>query len=345
MIKGRSISGIQQTGGSMVVEAAMVLPFFLLFVLFLIYIVQMTLFSTALQSTVSDTVKEVAVHMYPAAMALERNEESGSGGTVDGNGNTDSAAASAGSLETDRTGSPAVWTIPRLSVTDWAEQYASGLPSPLDEWITNAAEQGEGPLQQLQAEASEAVLDTAVKPLLKPYLSSGILEYNRIHVSNVTVPNLKDGSQPYFGIEISYDLPVKVPFLNRSIVLEAAAEERLWIGETEEGEDGGQGSGEEYASSIVILEKPAPARPGNKGIIRIKVEPADTPVSLTIFYNSGRSTAKYLGWKQADENGVIVWEWNVGGNTTPGSWPTFVLETEDGQKVEGTFYVADRRSG
>lgn len=57
--------------GSMVVEAALVLPMFMFFVIFLIYIVQMTLISTALQSTVSDTVKIVAAHMYPVSLAVQ----------------------------------------------------------------------------------------------------------------------------------------------------------------------------------------------------------------------------------------------------------------------------------
>lgn len=69
---GHGIRGEDKEEGSMVVEAAMVLPFFLLFVLFLISIVQMTLYSTALQSTASDTVKSLSTHMYPAALAVQK---------------------------------------------------------------------------------------------------------------------------------------------------------------------------------------------------------------------------------------------------------------------------------
>ncbi|MEI0738646.1 hypothetical protein VQ056_21675 [Paenibacillus sp. JTLBN-2024] len=52
----------------MVVEASLVMPMFIFFVLFLIYIVQMTLVSTALQSTSYDTVKMVSTYMYPVAL-------------------------------------------------------------------------------------------------------------------------------------------------------------------------------------------------------------------------------------------------------------------------------------
>ncbi|WP_345940199.1 TadE/TadG family type IV pilus assembly protein [Paenibacillus durus] len=333
--------GRSQDEGSMVVEAAMVLPVFLLFVLFLIFIVQMTLYSTALQSTVSDTVKEVATHMYPAALAAEKAEQSGATSGEAENETEDQAAAENAGSEAAGADKTPVWTIPRLSVADWAEQYAADLPPPLDEWIRSAAEKGEGPLQELQAEGSEAVLDAAVKPLLRPYIASDMLDYRRIHVSNVIVPKLRDGEKPYFGLQVSYELPMKVPFLNRSIVLEASSVERLWIGDTGEGGSGGQESGGENNSSIAILEKPNPARPNKQGVIRIKIAP-NTSANLTVFYKSGKSTAKYLGWKTADENGYIEWEWRIGGKTTPGSWPTFVIETEDGQSAEGQFYVADK---
>ncbi|MFD1775758.1 pilus assembly protein [Paenibacillus rhizophilus] len=317
--------------GSMVVEAAMVLPLFLLFVLFLIFIVQMTLYSTALQGTVSDTVKEVATHMYPAALAVQKGEQSANA----------SDEAESGMNGQTTAAKPSIWTIPRLSVTDWAEQYASDLPPPLGDWVRSAAEKGEAPLQELQAKGSEAVLDVAVKPLLKPYIASDMLDYRRLHVSNVTVPKLKDGSQPYFGLQVSYELPMKVPFLNRSIVLEASAVERLWIGETGEGGSVDEEGGAEDNTSISILEKPNPARPNKQGVIRIKTTP-NASANLTVFYKSGKSTAKYLGWKKADENGYIEWEWRIGGKTTPGSWPTFVIETEDGQSAEGQFYVAEK---
>ncbi|MDT3426039.1 hypothetical protein J2Z22_001559 [Paenibacillus forsythiae] len=327
--------------GSMVVEAAMVLPVFLLFVLFLIFIIQMTLYSTALQSTVSDTVKEVATHMYPAALAVERTAQSGNTSGEAANGTDEQAASGNIAGEAAGTGRTSVWSIPRLSVADWAEQYASELPSPLDEWIRSAAEQGEGPLQELQAEGSEMVLDTALKPLLRPYITSDILDYRRIHVSNVVVPKLKDGAKPYFGLQVSYELPMKVPFLNRSIVLEAASVERLWIGAVGEGGSGDQEGGEEGSGSIAVLEKPNPARPNKQGVIRIKIAP-NASANLTVFYKSGKSTAKYLGWKTADADGYIEWSWRIGGKTTPGSTPTFVIETEDGQSSEGQFYVADK---
>lgn len=306
--------------GSMVVEAALVLPMFMFFVIFLVYMVQMTLISTALHSTVSDAVKTVASHIYPVSVAVQRNPS----GT-----------------ESGKSGSTSHWEIPKLSLSEWASQYGESLPSPVNDWLTQAVAAGEEPLQQLKNEAAEAVLDPVVKPLLQPFMPSGLLDFDRIHVSNVYVPNVKTGESPYFGIEVSYDLPIRVPFINKAIVLQAKAQERLWIGDTGEG---GSGSGEvddEGSGTIELLEKPDPAIASKQATVRVKVPPG-MEANLSVFYKSGQSTAKYLGWKTADDQGYIEWEWNVGFNTTPGTW-TFVVETRDGERMEVMFTVVARQ--
>lgn len=267
-----------QEEGSMVVEAAMVLPIFLLFVLFLISIVQMTLYSTALQSTASDTVKSISTHMYPAALAVQKwgaTSEAGANPVKDG---TDLSAGNQAESN---------WTIPRLSLTDWGSSYAMSLPKPLNEWVMSALEKGEGPLQKLQAETSESVLDLAIKPLLKPYLSSDLLDYDRIHVSNIIVPELKKGTRPYFGLVVSYELPMKVPFLNQRIVLEASAVERLWIGDTGEGTNKGNDGTGQPEDFIKILEKPNPAVANKQGKVRAKISP-NASASLSVFIKAGK---------------------------------------------------------
>ncbi|MWV44403.1 pilus assembly protein [Paenibacillus sp. HJL G12] len=301
--------------GSMVVEASIVMPMFVLFVIFLIYMVQMTLISTALQSTVSDTVKMVSTHIYPVALAIEQK-------TPDTNGKEPAGS----------------WNIPKLSLSDWAAQYTDTLPAPLNEWMAGAVDKVDEPLQDLKNQVAEAALDPVVKPFLKPYMESNLLNYDRIHVSNIQIPNLKTRTDPYFGIEVSYELPMKVPFLNKKIVLQAKAQERLWIGETEpKSADGNEGESEQGTEDVQVLEKPDPAYVGKKAKVRVKMTPGAT-ANLSVFYKSGQSTAKYLGEKQADAEGYIEWEWSVGPNTTPGTWP-FVITTGDGKRTEVMFTV------
>lgn len=306
--------------GSMVVEASIVLPLFMFFVIFLIYIVQMTLIWTALQSTVSDAVKTVSSHIYPVSLAVNRGS---------GNG------TETGGTKTSH------WEIPKLSLRDWASQYSSSLPSPVNQWIEDAAAAGDEPLQQLKNETAEALLDPVIKPILKPFMPGGLLDYERIHVSNISVPNLKSGEHPYFGIEVSYELPIQVPFIGKKIVLQAKSQERLWIGDTGEGGGGGTGQNGGKESGIELLDKPNPAVASKQAKVRAKIAPGAS-AQLSVFYKSGQSTAKYLGWKTADENGYIEWEWNVGFNTTPGTWP-FVIETAQGERLEVMFTVVERQ--
>ncbi|WP_245640140.1 TadE/TadG family type IV pilus assembly protein [Paenibacillus dakarensis] len=308
--------------GSMVVEASIVLPMFMFFVIFLIYIVQMTLISTALHSTVSDAVKTITSHIYPVSIAVNKGNDVNTGNP-------------------DQKNQSSHWEIPKLSLQDWASHYSSSMPSPLDEWIMKAAATGDEPLQQLKNETAEAILDPVIKPIIKPFMPESLLDYDRIHVSNVSVPNLKSGKHPYFGIEVSYELPIKVPFLNKKIVLQAKSQERLWIGDTGEGGGSGTGGDEGKESGIELLEKPDPAIASKQAKVKVKVEPG-TSAQMSVYYKSGKSTAKYLGWKTADENGYIEWEWNVGFNTTPGTWP-FVIETADGERMEVMFTVVERQ--
>lgn len=315
----------------MVVEAALILPVFLLFVLFLIFIIQMTLYSTALQSTASDTVKIISTHMYPAALAMQQQDVEGGG---------DKAEEAGEGEHSDDADSSGIWSIPRLSITEWSEDYVEKLPQPMESWVKAMVREGEGPLQKVQAGASEAALDLVLKPMLRPYLSSDLLEYSRIHVSNVTVPDLRKGTHPYFGMVVSYELPMRVPFLNEKIVLEASAVERLWVGNTDSTGEEHAAEPPEEAGIIVILEKPNPGVANHQGIIKVKVPPGAS-ANLSIFYKSGQSTAKYLGWKQADEHGYIEWEWKIGVNTTPGTWP-FVVSLADGATLQATFTVVNK---
>ncbi|MDR6724138.1 hypothetical protein J2W91_002600 [Paenibacillus amylolyticus] len=316
-LKERSRS-LKKEQGSIVLEASLVLPVFLFFVMFLIYIVQMTLVSTALQSTAGEAVKQLSTKIYPVSLVFTPSDSAGSGSSDSGTG----------------------WKIPELSLTEWAEGYASSLPEPLSDWVRAAAARGEQPLQQIKTSVLEAVLDPVVKPLLKPFMNTSLLDYERVHVNGVSIPNLKNKTNPYFRLELSYDLPLKVPFLGKSLRIQASAAERLWIGDTGEGSDG-SGDGTDSTGSVTVLSKPEPAYIGNNAMIKVKVEPGTT-ANLTIFYKSGESTAKHIGWATADENGEIQWEWFVGTRTTEGTW-TFVVETAEGVAMETAFDVASRK--
>lgn len=305
--------------GSIVLESALVMPVFVLILFWFIYLIHMVLLTNQLHMVAANAVKQVSAHIYPVAIAI-----SDSGGDE-------------GEQQADGANASFVWEMPSLSLEDWAKQYADALPSPLGQWVMEAARHGDGPLEEVKGSVLETVLDPIVKPLLKPFVKGTLLQQEHLHVSEVTVPNLKTGKQPYFGLELSYEMPIRVPFTGRRILLQARAEERMWIGDTDELSTGGDNGEGQSGQAPVIISKPEPAYAGRRAMIQARIAPGAS-AKLTVYYKSGVSRAKYLGEAQADGDGYVDWSWLVGGNTTPGTW-TFVIETDKGMRRSMSFEV------
>ncbi|WP_172252008.1 pilus assembly protein [Saccharibacillus deserti] len=312
--KSRRLAGER---GSIVVEASLVLPLFLFLFIFLAYIVQMTAYSTVLQTTASEAAKQVSTHLYPVQMA------------ADNLGKTEPVAK-------------ALQGFSKISFSELAAEYASSLPAPIGKWIGEAAAKGDLPLQSLKDEAASAVLDPAIKPLLTPLIEGGPLDADKLHVIGLTVPTTGAGNQPYFGVELTYELPIKVPFTGKSLSIRAKAEERAWIGDTGETAEEGVGgeTGTEAGTPAVITSVPDPAYPGSRATVTAKVRPGQT-AAIKVVYKSGNSKARYLGRQTADASGNLSWTWLVGGNTTPGDW-TLVVEVDGAASAEASFEVRKR---
>lgn len=308
----------------------------------------MTLISVKIHTAAENAVREVSTQIYPVYLAVQGlekqdNPSSGNEGGVDKDG---SAGSDSGSKSGNTTGSKLggiAGSLPgSLSIQDWAKEYGSKLPYPLSEWLIGAAEKGQKPLEQLKGQITEAALDPVMKPILQPYLEKAHLNIDRIHIVGVVVPDLRSGRNPYFGLELSYELPIRVPFTYRKISIQSKALERLWIGDTDELS---QGNGNENGPDIVnpvIVQIPNPAFAGRRAVVKAKISPTTT-ASLTVYYKSGQSKAKYLGTATADENGIVEWEWLVGGNTTPGNWQ-LVVETPEGGRTVAEFTVESPRA-
>ncbi|EST12239.1 hypothetical protein [Sporolactobacillus laevolacticus] len=44
----------------------------------------------------------------------------------------------------------------------------------------------------------------------------------------------------------------------------------------------------------------------------------------TVYYKSGTSRSKTLGYQKSNNQGLVTWRWKVGTNTTPGTWKVYV---------------------
>lgn len=298
--------------GSIAVEASLVLPIFLFTFIFLAYIVQMTAYSTVLQTTASEAAKQVSTHLYPVQMAADH-------------------------LSKTEPIAKGLQGFSKISFSELAATYASSLPEPIGGWVSEAAASGDVPLQSLKDEISSAVLDPVIKPLLQPLIKNGPLDMDKLHVIGITIPTTGTSNQPYFGVELTYEMPLKVPFTGKVISIRAKAEERAWIGDTGETAATDGTAADAGTGSVSITSVPSPAYRGSRATVTATVEPGQI-ATIKVVYKSGNSRARYLGQQTADASGNISWTWLVGGNTTPGEW-ALVVEAGGGATAEATFEV------
>jgi len=291
--------------GSVTLEAALVMPVFLLFAIFLTFLIQTCVTTMALHGALSQTARQAASMWYPLSMAQESfsNTEAGEG------------------LESVNR---------KLSgMKEMLEQYGSLLPSPLSEWAEEAASRSWSIEENAAIPLFEALMEKIADPR--------VLDKDRLSIVKVALPD-SEGNDGNLTLESKYRLPMKVPFLGRALTLRASATERSWIGGSPsnallDSGDEGEGSGLSFLSM-----EPSPARPGRKVTLTLKAAPGQT-VDLSVFYKSGQSAAKHLGQATADSEGRVSWTWLVSGNTTSGTW-NWEAKTESGFTWNQTFLVS-----
>ncbi|CAH8711898.1 AAA family ATPase [Paenibacillus melissococcoides] len=286
--------------------------------MFFVFMIQAAVITTSLQSAAMNAVKQVSAHLYPVSLI----------------------AAQSADADGDRSGKPGKWLPPaqrmKMAVQDFGRSFGSELPQPVSEWVQDGTEWA---VRQAEAagEAGQARLaETVIKPLLIRYGVQGVLREERIRVTHVKLPDLDKKTDPYFAIEVAYDLPMRVPFLNTTLTLSARAVERVWVGDGPAPSVSGSDSPDKPAPALVELT-PDPLLPGRKARLTAKADPYER-LELVVYYKSGKSQAKHVGWATADADGVVMWEWHVSGNTTSGTW-RLAVKTEDGRSAERAFEV------
>jgi hypothetical protein len=298
---------ILSNGGGVTLETALVMPIFLMFVFFLIFIVKTAVISMALHGVLSQTTRQAASAWYPISLGLEQ------------------ARSSKLIQQTEQ------WNDSWLKVGETVSQYGKWLPSPMKEW----AEQSTSGSLSLEQHAAKLALGQ----LMKPFIDESALDANRLTLSTVSLPDEEDKNKAFLTLKAEYVLPYQVPFLGRQLVLRESARERAWIGGSpsiSRIEEAGQ---EAFDITFISLE-PNPVRPGRKATIVLRTKPG-TVVDLSILYKSGLSQAKHLGSATADASGTVSWTWHVSGRTTPGQWSWEVTNAEGG-KWQQPFQVAGK---
>jgi hypothetical protein len=208
----------------MVIEASIILPLFICFVMVLNNFIQITIIQTAMQTAVSETNKQIATHMYPVklfyAEAKERAVNSKTGVIIQ---QVLDQIAKTRSKVTDS--------------EDLAAQYTSYIPEPivlLLEWEQKKREffeaQGQSKAQQTVDQLFTPLLNKAFTQLLLQFADTKILHASHLNVVEVKLPDLEGNGDKFISIEAQYDYHMPVPFLHKTIALRQRASERIWVG-------------------------------------------------------------------------------------------------------------------
>lgn len=315
LIKKRwRFADFREERASIVLEAAIVMPMLMLFMLALIVLIHLNAVQLALHASAAQTVRAVSAHWYPVDQALQKLARK--------------SEQSAVFSDTEQ------GTKGEKHLRELASAAAKWLPDPSGTLLSSAIK---GDWQPAINMAATELGRFAVEPLVRQYADARFLTSERIMLEQLSIPDYKNKQQAELGLTVSYRYPIKVPLLQLPIILHAGAAERVWIPDTAAADIGTSVSGQQHLSIISI--EPSPVRPGRKATVTVMANPGEA-VSLEVFYKSGLSKAKHLGEAQADASGMVSWTWHVSGNTTPGLWEVSAASiSRDGARDHKFFAV------
>ncbi|SFI99545.1 Flp pilus assembly protein TadG [Paenibacillus sp. UNC496MF] len=339
--------------GSIALEASLTLPIVLMVIIFFICLIRLNAAQMALHGAVSQTVRQAAANIHPIDLAVNRlasgeNDADAGGGTEGGgaesgseavghstgNGNSGGGHPSADSSGEGLAAAGSPWNgqssgsssdEPLPAVEYLADKLEEWLPSPAGPLLSAALK---GDWKSIRDTAAATVGRPVIEPLLRREADASVLDPERIRLSKLSLPDLKDKTDLTLAIEAEYSFPLGFPFTKKAIVLRERAEERVWTPDTVPAPKGGDPDSEHSPIQIVLIE-PSPARPGHKARVVVKTSPGRS-LSIEVLYKSGQSVAKHLGDMVTDGEGLAEWTWLVSGNTTPGVWEIVVTASDGG---------------
>ncbi|AXI09536.1 hypothetical protein CUC15_11650 [Oceanobacillus zhaokaii] len=186
---------LKDEDGSITLEAALVIPVFMLFIVFMASIIRISVAEIALNKSVTETAQIIANHAYPATI-LSEELESIAGQKLSG------------------------ISIGEISLGDVENLVGTTLLEFLDVNIS-----GSNYIQELG--------NSAITPIIQKKFTQNT--NSKMDGSNITVEvdlpsSLNGAADSYFGITATYDLDLTVPFVEKTITIKKQAYERLWVG-------------------------------------------------------------------------------------------------------------------
>lgn len=204
-----------QVKGSIVLEAAIIMPFFLAFILIMIGFLHVCAVELALQDSVSEAVQQVSAHAYPVQLLYEKVSNLTEGTNLQAM-LQDALAAREGLIKAEH----------------FVNEYAALVPDfiyRLMRWEQTHREQ----LETGGFELYQRTLNETFQPFVAYYADNSFIRRDRITVTKVHIPNLAHRNPAYFGLEVQYELTMPIPFFHRTLRIHKKAKERVWIGAAE----------------------------------------------------------------------------------------------------------------
>ena len=186
--------------GSIVVEAALVMPVVIILLLVFVILIRLSAVQMALHSAASQTVRQIAAHIHPAELAWRQ-----------ANSNQAPKEQADGELPP--------WSELAADAADW-------LPDPAGTLVSSALRGDFRPLKNMAATELGRFI---VEPLLQSYSDEGIISPERLRLKLLTLPDFEKNYDSYLAIAVEYEFPIKLPFYNKPIILTEQAAERVWI--------------------------------------------------------------------------------------------------------------------
>jgi hypothetical protein len=181
--------------GSITLEAALVIPVFMLFIVFMASIIRISVAEIALNKSVTETAQIIATHAYPATILSEGLE----------------------SIADDKLSGI---SIGEISLTDVESLIGTTLLEFLDVNISSS-----NYIQEL----GNGLITPIIQKKFTENTNSN-MDGSNIKVEVDLPGSINGGSDSYLGITATYDLDLTVPFIEKTITIKKQSYERLWVG-------------------------------------------------------------------------------------------------------------------
>jgi hypothetical protein len=215
---------VKSEQGGIVLESALILPLFLTFIVALILFIQISLAEMALQSAVTETAKSIATQLYPVKLVVQeakiKYDQSQTSSVI--NSVITRVQSARGKI---------------IGAEDFIDDYSAYIPDQILDILKlekEMREQGEGALQTEYNSFIENQfrprVNAAFTPIVFAYSDSALVRRDNLKVTSVIFPDLLTGGEKYFGVEAQLAYRLRLPFINRTLMLKKKAFERAWLG-------------------------------------------------------------------------------------------------------------------